>query len=362
MKFKPLLLLGLIALLAAGGYFFFAKYKAAKQQAMMQMMANRTPEVTFIEIKKEPVQTFRELPARISAYRISEVRPQAEGIIHKRLFEEGSYVEKGQQLYQIDPRLYDISYKNAKVSYERMRARRDRYRALLKEDAISKQEFEDSQADFAAAEAEFKRATTNLEYSKVLAPISGYIGRSNITEGALATVNQATVLTTITQLDPIFVDMIQPSKESIKLTLPKDTAVSLLVDDEKYEQNGLLKFSEKFADEGTDSVRLRAEFPNPNGQLIPGMFVTAHLHLPLFEAITISQRTTMRAPDGSLFVYVLGNDNVVKQRAIKASQTLGDRWIITEGLEIGEKIIYEGIQKIADGAAVKASPANLENK
>ncbi len=354
-KILSLFLLGL--LLAAGGYYFFIiTPKIAQQKAAMQTMMGKSPEVSILVIKKEPLQTFRELPARVAAFRISEVRPQIEGVIKERKFEEGSFVKQGDQLYQIDPNVYDITLKNTKTSFDRMRARRDRYKILFKEDALSQQEFEDSEADFAKAEADFKLAQTNSNYAKVLAPISGYVGKSNVTEGALATTNQTTILTTITQLDPIYVDMIQPSKESIKSPAQKNMAVSLLVDDEKYEHDGELKFAEKFADEATDSVRLRAEIKNPDGKLIPGMFVTARLHLPVFDAITIPQRATMRAANGELFVFILENGNSAKQRPIKVSQAIDNRWIVVEGLAEGEILIYEGLQKITDGAKVTVAP------
>ncbi len=367
MNKKSFLFLFILLLALAGGYYyFFVKPKSAAAQTPPQGMM-MAPEVNVITVKKEPVQTYRELPARVAAYRIAEVRPQVEGVIRERKFEEGSLVNKGDALYQIDATVYDIALKNTKTSFDRMRARRDRYRALLKEDAISKQEFEDSQADFTKAEADYNIALNNANYAKILAPISGFVGKSNVTEGALVTANQTTILTTITQLDPIFVDMIQPSKESTKSKVEKNTAVSISIDDEKYEHVGALKLTERFADEGTDSVRLRAEFANPDGKLIPGMFVNAKIHLPVFESITVPQRVTGRAPNGSLFVFVVTEGNIVKQRMIKVSQAAEDRWIVTEGLEDGEVVVFDGLQKIADGAKVKIAapaeaPSNPETK
>jgi len=367
---KIILVLLALLLLGAAGFHLFVKHKIAQKKAeMMQAMAGRVAEVTVTTAKKESVQTYRELPARVNSYRIAEVRPQAEGIIREKKFEEGSLVKQGDQLYQIDSTMYDIALKNTKASYDRMRARLERYRQLLKEDAISQQDYEDSRADFAKAEADYNTAVTNSNYSKILAPISGFVGKSNITEGALVTLNQTTVLTTITQLDPIYVDMIQPSKESVNSPAQKDMTVSILVDGEKYPQEGKLKLIEKFADESTDSVRLRSEFSNPDNRLIPGMFVTARLHLPLFDSITIPQRATMRLPGGALMIFVVEN-GVAKQRIIKATQMIDDRFIVSEGLQEGEQVVIEGIQKIGDGVPVKiaqaapnaAPPANQDKK
>lgn len=359
---KKLLLFLLALVLLAGGYYFFTQMKIAKiKQMQAQAMAGFVPEVVVVNIKKEQVQTYRDLPARVAAYRIADVRPQVEGIIKEKKFTEGSLVREGDQLYQIDPKIYDIALKNAKTSYDRMRARHNRYRALYKEDAISRQELEDSQADFAAAEAEYNLALNNSNYAKVLAPISGYVGKTNVTEGTLVTANQTTVLTTITQLDPIFVDMIQPSHEATKSPLLIDSDVSILIDDEKYAPTGKLKLAEKFADEATDSVRLRSEFPNPDGKLIPGMFVTAKIHLPTFEGITVPQRATSRLPNGVLAVFVVEN-GIAKQRLIKTSQIVESNFVVTEGLNEGDMVVLEGIQKLADGAPVKiAQPQQAQS-
>jgi membrane fusion protein (multidrug efflux system) len=335
------------------GYFFWMKHKAKPAETNP-----KGADVTVITIAKQQVQLSTELPARVEAYRTSDVRPQVEGVIRKINFEQGSFVKKGQQLYQIDTRMYQTAFEGARTYWKAQKAKRERYAILLKQDAVSKQEFADVDAAATLAEAEFMRAQTNLAYSKVEAPISGYIGKSNITEGALVTTNQVDPLTTITQLDPLYVDMVQPSKDAIKLQNQKEIPVTLITENNSYQAVGRLKFSEVFVEENTDSVRLRAIFPNVEKKLLPGMFVTARIHLKPFEAITVPQRVTTRGQDGSLSVWIVDKDNLAKQRKIKAEQIVGDNWIVTDGLEEGDIVIFEGYLKIAEGA--KVNPLTLE--
>ncbi len=316
--------------------------------------------VTVTTAKKQKIQLFQELPARVSAYKISDVRPQVEGIIKKQTFVEGSFVKEGKQLYQIDPAIYQAAFDTANASLKTLQAKKERYQKLIEVEAVSKQEFDDITAAFVQAKADVKKAKTNLNYTKVYAPISGYIGKSNLTEGALVTANQTEVLTTITQLDPIYVDMAQPTKDVLAMGNQNEIPVSLIVDDQNYEQTGTLKFSENFADESTDSVRLRAKFSNKNKKLIPGMFVVAKLHLKPIEAITVPQKAATRMPDGNLSIWVVGADNIAKLRIIKAEKTFSDSWIVSEGLEENELVIVEGFLKIADG--IKVNPITLETK
>lgn len=359
-KFTTLLIITF--LLAAGAVFFFwvkPKYFSA---VAAKPAAPLVTEVTVIDIKKEKVQLFQELPARVTAFRIAEIRPQIQGILKKKIYTEGSFVKEGKQLYQIDPTIYQIAYDNAKQNLKTTQAKKNRYQGLLEMEAISKQEYDDILAALALAKANFDTAKTNLIYTKVLSPISGYIGKSNIQEGMLLTANQAEVLTTITQLDPIYVDMVQPSKEVIKMGNQKNVPVSLKIDEIEYNNTGKLEFSEVFVDESTDSVRLRARFSNKDKKLMPGMFVSAKLHLKPFEAITIPQRVTTRNPDGSLAVWIVDQNNVAKLRLIKAEQAFDDKWIVLEGLEEGETVIYEGFQKVVDGAQVKPVQLQVEEK
>lgn len=358
-KFKPLIAVCLIAGLAV--YFFWIRPKY-NQMNIASASANNGVEVTVVKVEKKSVQLFTELPARVTAHKISEVRPQIEGIIKKINFLEGSFVKQGQQLYQIDPIIYQSASDGAMQTLKAMQAKRDRYKNLLEQDAISKQEFDDIEASLAQAKADANKARKNFDYTKVLAPISGYIGKSNVTEGALVTANQSAVLVTITQLDPIYVDIEQPSKDVIAIGHHKEIPVSVLTEDSNYQNTGTLKFSEKFADPSTDSVRLRAIFSNKEQKLIPGMFVTAKLHLEPFDAVIVPQRTTNRAPNGSLTVFVVGEDNVAKTRQIKAEKIYQNYWIVEDGLSEGETIVYEGFQKITDGAKVKPVPLAIEEK
>lgn len=310
-------------------------------------------EVNVINVKKQKIQLFLELPGRVTAHRISEVRPQVSGILKKRMFTEGSFVKRGKQLYQIDSSTYEAAYRKAKQNLKAIQAKKDRYKKLLELDAISSQEYDDVLASLAQSQSDFKAAKASFEYSKVYAPISGYIGKSNVSEGALLTANQSEALTTITELDPVYVDMSQSSKDAVKIGNQKNIPVSLKVDDVAYDSIGKLKLSEVFVDESTDSVRLRALFPNRQKKLLPGMFVSAKLHLEPFEAITVPQRAASRAQDGLLIVWVIDENNFAKVRKIKADQIFEDQWIVQDGLSEGDVVIYDGFQKITDGTKVK---------
>jgi membrane fusion protein (multidrug efflux system) len=331
----------------------WGKIHAPAQAQMPQGRGNMEVEVSVVKITKEKIQLFKELPGRVSAYRIADVKPQVDGIIRKRLFTEGQLVNEGDQLYEIDQTIYKISLASSQVNYAAAKANYDRMKFLVKEEAVSKKEFEDARTEFARAEAELKNAKTILAYTQVLAPISGYISKSNVTEGNLVSVNQAQALATITQLNPIYVDIVQPSKNFAQFKGKKEVAVSLEIDNEKFEETGILKFSEVFANQSTDSIKLRAEFPNPNEKLLPGMFVTALLHLEPLDGITVLQRATTRMPDGSLAVFVVDQNNIVHARIIKTKGISGDSWIVEEGLNEGDLVILEGYQKVGEGAKVK---------
>jgi RND family efflux transporter MFP subunit len=224
---------------------------------------------------------------------------------------------------------------------------------LVAIEAVSLQEYDDAIAAADQAKAALNKAKADIDYTKVYSPISGYVGKSNVTEGTLVTANQVGILTTVTQLDPIYVDMAQPTKDMLQLGQQKEIPVSLIMEGTEYQNTGVLKFSEVFADESTDSVRLRAKFSNKDKKLIPGMFVNAKLHLKPIDAITVPQKATNRGPDGSLIVWVVDQNNVAKPRPIKAEKTSDDNWIVSEGLADGEVVILEGFQKLSDGAKVK---------
>jgi len=350
--FKVIFFAVLLTGLIAAAYFFWLKPKAVPAPAA------RVADVTIITISKQQIQLYQDLPARVEAEKISDVRPQAEGVIRKIYFTQGSFVKKGQQLYQIDSRMYKTAFEGAKLAWKAQQAKLGRYKNLLEQDAISKQEYDDLSASAAIAQADFKKAETALAYTKVFAPISGYVGKSNFTEGALVTVNQLDPLTTITQLNHLYIDMVQPSKDAVKLQNQRELPVTLVTEDETLIEKGVLKFTETFADQATDSVRLRAIFANKEHKLMPGMFVTAKIHLTPFEAITVPQRVTNRGADGGLTVWIVDKDNTAKQRKIKADQIANDSWVVTEGLVEGDVVIFEGYLKIAEGA--KVNPKALE--
>lgn len=329
------------------------------------------PKVGIVTLSSETYTLTTELPGRTAAYRIAEVRPQVNGIIQKRLFKEGSDVKAGQQLYQIDPDLYEANLKSARASFLAARSLADRYKILVAERAVSRQQYDDANANRLQAEAALERAKIEQRYTRVLAPISGRIGRSSASEGALVSSGQAQELAIIQQLDPIYVDVTQSANDLLRLRrelasgqLEKagDNAaqVSLkLQDNSSYPHTGTLEFSEVSVDAGTGSVTLRAVFPNPDGVLLPGMFVHASLVSGVQKkAILAPQQGITRNAKGEPTAMVVTEDNTVALRNIKAERTAGDRWLVTEGLQEGDQIITEGLQFIRPGASVETYPAS----
>lgn len=315
-----------------------------------------------------PVMTT-ELAGRTSAYQVAEVRPQISGIIQKRTFTEGQMVKAGEQLYQIDPALYEAAYEEAVANYELARANARRSAQLVKVNAVSKQDNDAAQAQMKTARAAMKTAKTNLDYTKVESPISGRVGRSEVTPGALANAYQ-TFMTTVQQLDPIYVDVRQTSSDMLRLKheiasgkiKAKDGAVEVTVlmeDGSVYPQKGKLTFTGEEVDEGTGMINLRAVVPNPNGDLLPGMFVRARLEEGARpDSVLISQRCVMRDPKGQAYVYVVKPDNTIEQRNVVANRVVGTNWLIESGLQAGEKVVIEGIGKVRIGTQVKiAQPA-----
>ncbi len=334
-------------------------------------------------VQPKPVALATELPGRTSPHLIAEVRPQVNGIIQKRLFIEGSDVKAGQVLYQIDPSTYQAAFASAKAAEARaeatlntVRLKAERYRDLVKIKAVSQQDNDDAQAalkqaeaDVASAKAAVEAARINLAYTKVTAPISGRIGRSAVTDGALVTANQPAALATIQQLSPIYVDVTQSSADLLKLkqslasgVLKHDGAnqarVKLLLEDgSAYPLPGTLKFSEVTVDQSTGSIILRALFPNPKQTLLPGMFVRAVVEEGVNEqAILVPQRGVTRNPAGDAMVMVVGAEEKVEPRVIKVARTVGDNWLVADGLKAGDRVILEGIQKARPGTPVKAVP------
>ena len=339
------------------------------------------PEVGVVTIQPKTLTLTTELPGRTSPHLIAEVRPQVGGIIQKRLFIEGSDVKAGQVLYQIDPATYQAALASARATQARAEAtlnvarlKAERYRDLVTIKAVSQQDNDDAQAalmqaeaDLAAAKAAVDTARINLAYTKVTAPISGRIGRSSVTDGALVTASQATALATIQQLDPIYVDVTQSTAELLRLKQSITSGVMkksgsaqvklLLEDGSLYSQTGALKFSEVTVDQGTGSVTLRAIFPNPGQTLLPGMFVRAVVEEGINEhAILVPQRGVARTPKGDAVVMVVGNGEKVEQRPITVVRTVGDAWLVSDGLKAGDRVILEGLQKGRPGTTVKAVP------
>ena len=327
--------------------------------------AAETPRVGVVTLQAQPFTLTTELPGRTSAYRIAEVRPQVDGIIQKRLFAEGSEVKVGQQLYQIDPSVYQASYKSAQATLASTQSLAERYKDLVSDQAVSKQAYDEAQAARLQAEAALERARIDLRYTKVLAPISGRVGRSAVTEGALVNNGQSTALATIQQLDPIYVDVTQATKdllrlrrdlESGKLQKAGENAAKVkltLEDGSAYAHEGTLEFSEVSVDEGTGSVTLRAVFPNPDHLLLPGMFVHAQLGSAVNEqAILAPQQGVTRDPKGQATALVVGEGNKVELRKLQAERTAGNRWLVSEGLKPGDKLITEGLQFIKPGDEV----------
>ena len=338
--------------------------------------AQQKPKVGIVTVQTEPFAVTTDLPGRTRAYRIAEVRPQVNGIIQKRLFTEGSEVKAGQQLYQIDASVYEATLKSAQASLASSKSLADRYAELVKDQAVSKQAYDEARAASLQAEAELERARIDLRYTKVLAPISGRIGRSAVTEGALVSNGQAQELATIQQLDPIYVDVTQPARDL--LALRRDLAegrlqksgenaarVSLKLEDgSDYGHEGKLEFSEVTVDPGTGSVTLRAVFPNPDKILLPGMFVHAQLVAGLkSEAMLVPQQGVTRNAKGEPTAMVVNAENKVELRTIKTERAVGNRWLVGDGLQPGDRVITEGLQFIQPGVEVEVAPAtNVDNR
>lgn len=338
--------------------------------------AQQKPKVGIVTVQTEPFAVTTDLPGRTRAYRVAEVRPQVNGIIQKRLFTEGSDVKAGQQLYQIDASVYEATLKSAQASLASSKSLADRYAELVKDQAVSKQAYDEARAASLQAEAELERARIDLRYTKVLAPISGRIGRSAVTEGALVSNGQAQELATIQQLDPIYVDVTQPARDL--LALRRDLAegrlqksgenaarVSLKLEDgSDYGHEGKLEFSEVTVDPGTGSVTLRAVFPNPDKILLPGMFVHAQLVAGLkSEAMLVPQQGVTRNAKGEPTAMVVNAENKVELRTIKTERAVGNRWLVGDGLQPGDRVITEGLQFIQPGVEVEVAPAtNVDNR
>lgn len=352
-------------------------------QANAQSGGAPKPTVTVIETQAIAVPLTTELAGRTSAYLVAEIRPQVSGIIQKRVFTEGSEVKAGQVLYQIDPATYQASYDSARAGLARAEAALGqarlsarRHAELVKIEAVSIQANDDAQAalalaeaDVAAARAAVKSSKVNLDYTRITSPISGRIGRSTVTRGALVTASQTAALATVQQLDPIYVDLTQSTTELLalrdKVASGKVQAangaipVTLMLENGRpYAHTGTLAFSEVTVDEGTGSVTLRAELPNPDGHLLPGMYVRARIEQgQATQAVLVPHKAVSRDTRGQAVVMVVTDAGKVEARQVSAEQSLNDQWVITDGLTGGERVIVEGLQKVRAGAEVTAEPA-----
>lgn len=331
----------------------------------------KPPKVGVTTLQPQAFTLTSELPGRTSAYRSAEVRPQVNGIILKRLFTEGSEVKAGQALYQIDPALYAATLQSTQASLLSAKSLADRYKLLVEEQAVSRQEFDEARAKQLQAEAAEQSASINLRYTKVLAPISGRIGRSAVSEGALVSNGQTDAMAIIQQLDPIYVDVTQSSLEMLKLRkelsggqLQKVGAnaanVKLMLEDGSlYPHTGTLEFSEVSVDQGTGSVTLRAVFANPQHSLLPGMFVHAQLQSGVnATAILAPQQGVTRNLQGQPTAMVVNQDNKVELRELTAQRTVGNQWLIEQGLQAGDRLITEGLQFVKPGIEVTVSEAS----
>lgn len=341
------------------------------------------PEVATITVSRQAVLLTTELPGRTAAYRIAEIRPQVNGLIQRRLFTEGTDVVAGQELYQIDPAPFQAALANAQAALGRSEAslpalesRADRFRQALADKAVSQQDWEDAEAALKQAQADaaywramVETARINLGYARVVSPIAGRIGKSSVTDGAIVTAYQPVALACIQQMDPMYVDVPQSTTELLRLRhrleegrLSREgtngNQVQLVLGDgTRYAHEGTLQFRDVSVDPTTASVILRMVFPNPDGVLLPGMFVRAVVKEGVNDqAILIPQQTVSRDPKGNPLVLLVNGEGKVEQRTLVLDRALGDQWLVSSGLAPGDRVIAEGVQKVRPGVAVKAVP------
>ncbi|MEE3936167.1 efflux RND transporter periplasmic adaptor subunit [Pseudomonas viridiflava] len=342
-----------------------------------------TPEVGILAVQAQRVVFSTELPGRTAPFMIAEIRPQVSGIVQKRSFTEGSTVKAGQVLYLIDPATYRATYNSdlaalakAEASLTSVRLKNERYKELAALDAVSRQDYDDavsslgeSRADVASAKANVESSRINLAYTQVNAPITGRIGKSGITPGALVTANQTSTMATIQQLDPIYVDVTQPSAALLRLKkslsngeIQKSGATAAKVrlkleDGSLYPLEGTLEFSDVTVDQDTGAITLRAMFPNPNADLLPGMYVRAVLEEGFKEqGLLVPQQAVSRDSTGKPMAYVVGKDNTLERRELTTDRAIGDQWLISSGLNVGDQLVVDGQQRASAGVKVKTVP------
>lgn len=341
----------------------------------------QAPEVAVVAVQPQAVTLTTELPGRTAAFRVAEIRPQVSGLLLKRRFTEGADVRAGEVLYDIDPAPFQAALRQTEASLARaqanlpaLRSRVARYRELLADQAVSQQDRDDAEAALEQAEADVQTwqaavetARINLAYTRITAPVAGRIGRSEVTEGAIVTAYQPLALATIQQLDPIYVDVPQSTTELLRLQRRLEDgrldrngrhqkAVRLILEDgSAYPLEGVLQFRDVTVDPTTGSVTLRAIFPNPQGFLLPGMFVRAVMMEGVVDqAILIPQQAVSRDPKGNPVALVVGEGEKVESRRLTLDRALGDQWLVTAGLAPGERVVVEGLQRVRPGTVVKA--------
>lgn len=371
MSIRTLIVFIALAALAAIGW-----YIMAPSPKMGPGAGQRPPvSVSVIELKSQIISREETLPGRITAFKQAEIRPQVNGIITQRLFEEGAYVEKLQPLYQIDDRPYRAALSGAQANLQSAlatakasEAKEERFKRLISNNTVSGQAYDDAKAEFdqavasiSIAEAAVTTAQVSLDYTRVLSPISGRIGKSSVTEGALVTTNQLESLSVITQLNPIYVDINQSGADAMRLRqeiVGKNIPVSVLIDKDRnirHLEKGELKFSGIIVDETTGSIGLRAVVPNSNDILLPGLFVHAIIELGEQDVVLVPQRASTRQADGSLAIWILDKDNKAIPKNLVVSGSYQDKWIVTNGAEAGDTVIIEGYQKIRPNMTVSPS-------
>lgn len=368
----------------------FALALAAGLTACGKQQPNQPPapspaQVSVVTLATQPVVLKRELPGRTTPFLVAEVRPQVNGIVKRRLFTEGGLVKAGEPLYQIDDAIYRAELSSARAAFSRAQATlvsarltAKRIAELAKVNAVSRQDDENAtaalrqaEADVKAAEAAVKGNAVTLGYARIVSPISGRIGKSSVTQGALVTANQAAPLATVQQLDPIYVDLMQSSSELLqlrkelasgRLSSTKELPVAILLEDgTEHSHPGKLAFSEVTVDPGTGSFMLRVVVPNPDHLLLPGMYVRAEIGNGVRQdAILVPQQGIARDPKGNTSAMVVGKDGKVEARAVQVSRTIGDKWLVEGGLVAGDRVIVEGLQKIRPGVPVKATDLNAD--
>ena len=381
---KKILALVVFATVVAAGYMAWNRPSQANQPA--PAATRPAPEVAVVAMEKRSVTLTSELPGRTAVYQVAEIRPQVGGIIQKRAYTEGAEVKSGDLLYQIDPATYEVNVARARAAVNKARAELEparlkaaRYRDLIRTKAVSQQDHDEVQAalalaeaNVASAQAELDAARIDLERTRVVAPISGRIGRSAVTPGALVTANQATAMATVQQLDPIYVDLTQSNVELLRLKRALEsgamqsageagTKVSLVLEDgSAYAMQGTLQLAEASVDQGTGTVTLRAVFPNPNRDLLPGMFVRAKIEEGvLAQALLIPQQAVTRNAKGEAQALVVDDQDTVVLRKLELAQAVGGDWVVRQGLAAGDRVVVEGLQKAKPGMQVRIAQGTM---